>query len=544
MRRYAALLPAILAAAVIGIHHHLPGVTADGVTYLQIARNLLLGEGLGWQALWTPPLHSLLIAAASLLTGGDLLSAAGVIAPLMFFCLVMAVYFLALETFDLRTALIAAVFAALFPHLQYIAFSAEAEISYAFFLTLSLLLFTRAVTRRSKVYAIATGFCFALAWMARSEGFVVMVLIIAAAVAMQGRCFYRSDIFRYGLLAVLLFMFSAAPYLFFLRNHYGSFVISPKSSYVMIWMKGKTYHDNDQGEKGNEELWGLTPDGQKYRWQEPKGISDLVGYLMAHPGKNLSVYLHNLSMEVPGRIPNNSGMENYPQPYPIYFALAALLAIWVPWGNFAREKRAVLLSPFLILLLLPVFTEGWWKYLIPYLPLLIILAAKGCTAGSSIIAEKLAPRGPVRLGAILLSVTTAAICVRFVLALHPLSLGLPPQPAVALAADVDDRHLLADEARKAGQWGARRFGPGKNYMSDGWTKMVYYLNGLWTEFPVADYQATLDFARRKGVDYIVIERVGDQTKIKPELALGLMHEARYLSSTYPYAVDFYQVMPR
>ncbi|RPJ11882.1 MAG: hypothetical protein EHM36_00605, partial [Deltaproteobacteria bacterium] len=284
MRKLAVLFPVLLALTVIWSHYRLPGVTADGVTYLQIARNILLGKGLGWQALWAPPLHSILIAGASWLTGvRDLLSAAGIVSPLMFFGLVIAVYYLALEVFDLKTALVASFFTALSPHLLFIAFYPEAEITYTFFLTLSLLLFIRTVTRGSTAGAIATGISFALAWMARSEGFIVMAFVFACATAIQGRRFYRSTVFRHCLLAILFFMLTASPYLLFLHKHYGGWVISPKSTYVMIWMKGRIYHDHDKGEMGNEELWGLTPDGAKLRWQEPKGITDLVDYLMSHP---------------------------------------------------------------------------------------------------------------------------------------------------------------------------------------------------------------------------------------------------------------------
>ena len=544
VRRFSVLVPAILALLVIWSNYHVPGVTADGVSYLQIARNILLGKGLGWQALWVPPLHSILIAGFSQLTGiGDLLVSAGMVAPIMFFGLVMAVYFLALETFDLRTALVASIFTALFPHLIFIAFFPEAEITYAFFLVLSLLLFLRGITRASAAYAVASGICFALAWMARSEGFIIMALVFALVTALQGRRFYASAVFRYCLLATLFFTLTASPYLLFLHQHYGRVVISPKSSYVLIWMKGRIYHDNDKGEMGNEELWGLTPDGKKLRWQEPKGASDLVEYLMSHPEKSLSVYLHNLGLELPGRIPNNSGMERYPQPYPVYLALAALLACFFAWGSHAREKRAVLIAPFLVLFILPVFTEGWWKYLIPYLPLLIVMAARGFSAGSTMIAEKIAKGRSVRVGALLLAGITAIIGARFYYARHPMAFSSAMPAAAVPSADIANRLNLADEQRKAGQWGAMQFGPGKNYMVP-WSKIIYPLDGIWTAFPVAGVEDLLGYARANGVDYIVIELVGEQSRIEPAQVAGLALAARYRSDTFPYAVAFYRLLPK
>ena len=543
MHRFAVLCPTVLGIAVIWSHFHLPGVSADGTTYMQIARNILMGKGLGWQASWVPPLHSILVAAVSYLTGiRDLLTAAGIVSPLMFFCLILAVYLLTLEIFDLRTALVASFLTALSPHLIFIAFSSEAEITYTFFLTLSLLLFARNITRGSLAGAIATGISFALAWMARSEGLLVMAFVFACTTAVQGRGFYRTTLFRNCLVSALFFVLIASPYLFILKQTYGSLVISPKSTYVMIWMKSRTYHDNNKGEMGNDELWGLTADGEKLRWQEPKGISDLAGYLMSDPGKSLSVYIHNLGMEVPGRIPNNSGMERYPQLYPVYFALAALLAVFMGGGERARQKKAVLLAPLLMLLVLPVFTEGWWKYLIPYLPLVIILAAKGFSAGTEYAAAKLSPHQSGRLGIQLLVVATVLVGARFLLALHPVSFG-DEKPAAAPSADISMRRSLAEEARKAGQWGVERFGPGKNYMVP-WSKIVYYLNGLWTAWPVTDYPHLIDYARRNGVDYLVVELVGEGSKAEVEKPpFGAELAGVYRSTGNPYAVAFYRLTP-
>ena len=66
----------VLAAglAMVFWQYRVPGLSMDGVTYMQIARNLLMGEGLGWQGLWASPGYSLLIAGGSALFGiGDLL---------------------------------------------------------------------------------------------------------------------------------------------------------------------------------------------------------------------------------------------------------------------------------------------------------------------------------------------------------------------------------------------------------------------------------------------------------------------------------------
>ncbi|HEY6008970.1 MAG TPA: hypothetical protein VIU40_11655, partial [Geobacteraceae bacterium] len=101
MQRLAFLGPALLSAFLLFGRPAVPGISMDGVTYLQIARNVLGGQGLGWQALWAAPLHSLFIALAARLCGThDLAVAAGHVGRCLGVGLVLAVYFLARELFD------------------------------------------------------------------------------------------------------------------------------------------------------------------------------------------------------------------------------------------------------------------------------------------------------------------------------------------------------------------------------------------------------------------------------------------------------------
>jgi 4-amino-4-deoxy-L-arabinose transferase-like glycosyltransferase len=377
LKHFAVLIPLTFFAGIMIWQYRLPGISTDGHTYLQIARNIHYGIGLGWQALWASPLHSILIALIAWLPGAhDLQFAAGIVSILMGILLTVSLYFLTTEIFDWKVGVIATIVVLSFPHVINMHFSTEPEITYTAFLlaALTLLLFT--IKKNSFPLAILTGISFALTYLSRSEGFLVMVITLAVLCATQGFNFYKTNLARLCLTIVTIFFITSSPYLHFLKKHYGSFVISPKATYVLIWMKDKVYHDNDKGELNNDELWGLTPEG-KLKWQQPSSIVDLVDFLMSHPSKSLSVYLNNLSQELPGRIPNSSGLLHFPQVYPIYIAVLALTAAFFKWGEYSMLKKAVLFSPLLILLILPVFTGGWPKYLLPYAPLLFISACGG-----------------------------------------------------------------------------------------------------------------------------------------------------------------------
>ncbi len=333
------LFPLLLSSLVMWKFYHPLGITADGHTYLQIARNIQMGIGLGWQALWATPLPPIIIAGVDSIMGiHDLQRTAGLIAPVMGVLLTASVYFLADGLLGRRIALIAALVTAVTPHFLWITFSTEPEIYYTVFLVTALGLLCRAVVLNSLLYACGAGCAFCCAYMSRSEGFLIMVLTAMALLISQGRQTFRSFMPRIVATMIVVYFLAASPYLLFLKQNYGTFVISPKATYVLIWMKSRIYHDNDKGEQGNDDLWGLTPDG-RLKWQVPSGIGDLAGYLLQDPAKSGRVYFHNLSMELPGRIPNNSGALHFPNVFPVVSgAFGALLAFRPLGGCVGKEK--------------------------------------------------------------------------------------------------------------------------------------------------------------------------------------------------------------
>lgn len=542
-KRLMPFFPLALSLYVIFSTFSRPGITSDGQTYLQIARNLHSGIGLGWQALWVPPLHSILVALVGWLPGvPDLLMASAIVGAVMGIALTVAVWLLAEELFGRRVALGAAVIAALFPHFLWISKAPEAECTYTALLVFSLWLFCVAMRKQSPGMFILGGIAFSLTYLARSEGFLVMLFVIAAALLAEWRRLKQRNMLRLAAILLLAFFLTSLPYLLFLKKHYDGWVISPKSTYVLIWMKSRIYHDNDLGENGNEELWGLT-DGGKLKWQVPSGIGDVATYLMSHPAKSVRVYLDNLVREVPGRIPNNSGMERYPQVFPVILALAAVFASFRKWGEQSSRNKAVLLSPLLILLVLPVFTEGWWKYLVPYAPLLIIL---GC-AGIAFAAESLFKRFPPATGRNISLAAMLILAVYFRLTAFPVQL-FPSQdtsgsPAPQPSAEIKERRAYAVDAENAGRWIAQTLGAGHNYMVP-WSKLIYPLNGLWTAAPAAEYPRLHAFALRQGAEFYLVEMDGtvpfDQIRAAPP---GLKFETLYRSPQSGYTVAVYRFTP-
>jgi 4-amino-4-deoxy-L-arabinose transferase-like glycosyltransferase len=481
----------------ISCFYRLPGLGIDGQTYLQIARNIHYGIGLGWQALWFPPLHSILIALVAWLPGAhDLLTAASIVAVVMGLLLTVSVYFLSATVFGRTVAVITTIVVLSFPHVFNLHFSSEAELTYTTFLVASLTLLLSSVRNGSFPMAILTGVSFSLAYLSRSEGFLIMVFTLAVLCFTQGIHFYKTVLAKLCLTVIVVFFIVSAPYLHFLHKHYDAFVISPKATYVMIWMKSRIYHDNNKGETTNEDLWGLTPEG-KLKWQQPTGIRDLFEYLMSNPSKSLAVYLHNLSEELPGRIPNSSGTQHFPQVYPVYVALIAAIAAFWPWGEASALKKVVLFAPLFILFVLPVFTGGWCKYLTPYAPLLMIAAGGGLFMSIKKVTARFSNPHLRKAASI------APFVILTILSTNFISLILQ-KPPVSTNINNISRKDYTERSREAALMARKTFGPGKNYMVQ-WNKMIYYLDGLWTPEPIANHGQMLDFARKNNVDYLIWE---------------------------------------
>lgn len=476
-------------------HYEEGGISADAVFDAQIARNILLGDGLGWQATLQPPFHAILTSAVYPLTG-NILTAGILISKLMWWLLPIPVYILAKEMFGTKIALISAILAFFHPHFSFSSGMMEPTVTYPTLLLLGISFTWLAFSRRSFFYSILGGLFFSFSYLARSEGLLIFLLSFACMVLIFIKELpNKRDTRKVLILLVLLtsFILASLPYILFLKDTYGKIVLSPKSTYVQIWMKWRIYHDynlNGLSESQDPKLWGLSKNG-KLMWQEPKGVGDLVQYLMSQPEKSLRVYLANFSRQIPGRIPNNSGQWLYPQVYPWYFVIPALFWIVVSFaGREKRKETLFLLSPFAILLVLPVFSDGWWKYLLPYSPFLIILAV----AGFSHVCERFRSRHLMPAAAIVIVIYSLWTVKASPLVKHG------DKGVIA-------RGSMVEEQKKAGKWAQKRFAGTLNYMVQ-WSKLAYYLNGRWTAMPVTDYNGMVWYAKKNKADYLVFETSG------------------------------------
>ena len=508
-----------------------PIISADAVYDAQIAKNIIWDGKLGWQATLQPPFQAILTAIVYPLTS-NVLTSGILVSKFMLWLLPISVYLLALRLFGIKTAFFSAVLVFFHPHYSFASAFMEPTLTYTTLLMMALFFSWEAFSRKSFIYAVVGGLFFSFAYLARSEGFLILVFMNFALLSIlwrKNKVEKKDFLLKSGILLVVIltFFLVSAPYLFFLKDTYGKIVISPKSSYVQEWMKSRTYKDNNSGEILNPRLWGLNDKG-KLKWQEPKGAGDLLRYLASHPAKNARIYLTNLSKEIPGRIGGAGGQQNYPQVYPLYFVLPAFLWLAIVFiKRDGRSKAVFMLSPFLILFVLPIYTAGWWKYLLPYAPLIVIMAVAGFLDMSKSLKMRY-----------VLSFFCASIILYSVWAVKSSAYALNESEYFK------DRQVKVERLKKVAEWTRKSLSGHPNYMTY-WSKLVYYLDGRWTALPVASLSDTIAYARKHKVDYIVREGAGVEWEIEMAASVNsdkrLIVAAIYRSQDSDYRVVFFKV---
>jgi len=502
-------------------------ISYDGVYYAQIARNLLAGDGPGWEALIFPILQPLLVALMSWWTGITnfpllaqyLNTLAGTLA-------LIPVYFIAREVFGKTAAVFAVLLTMTYPQLVAISMSDTTESLYSLLVMTSIwaaLIAMRAVSYRR---AAVAGALLGLTYLARPEGLIVFFTFLPILFWRVRKLADTKKAFAATATVMVVFSVLAAPYVAFLWKGYGKPILSCKLPYESIKMKEAV-----MGEKlKTADVYGITESG-KLAWQEYGGAGVVFGYIKSAPKKFFSSYASNLMSQMPWSLRGNSShMAGYPRTYPLYFwlpALAGFIALMLD-----RSKTHMLLAlsmPYMNMFVYPVFTAGFWLYHTPYLPIVVILA----TGGVSKVAEKvqLNPRSIIVM-LTTFSVAWWAFSVNAVVYSKPMKVGR-----------IQIRTIVSEESQEIGRQMRKFLGTDVTYMA-AWSRMVFFLGGRWVEMPSGNEQELISYARHHDVDYIVeeLKNVPPNTNFRFVSTPGLVLVYTYTSKKVPYRIAIWRLM--
>ncbi len=471
-------------------------LTYDSVFFLKMAYHLVHFGEFGWIGFHEPCFYSILVAIFSFFSS-TFLNAGILVSRISVLLLIFITYLLSKEFFNKRVAVASALLLASMPHIYVISNAAMSESLYALLLTLSVYLLWKAYRQRTLFLSIATGVSFSLAYLTRSEGLFIMLFLLVTLVFAGWK--EKSVHLKPLVLVAVTFLIISTPYFFYLKSHYGHWTIGTKTSSIYFWVREKVFHDPDP----DKTEWNLSPEGELNMISMTS--KDVIGYWLKDPERSIRAYLKNLKEEIPGFIPKSSITYHYPQVYPVYFAIPLIIGLLIRLKEKRFEVRDVyLLTPFLILFIFPLLTGGWWRYLVNYLPLFTVLAAKGwdetVNKATSHETSELEEQRKKMMEAFFWLPLIAVALYHFSFVMSP-SKAETPKDVVAVNSE---KQLVSEERRKAALWANKRFPEYSNYMAD-WTRLPYYLEGRWTPKPDAPLDETVKYAKKYSADYIVFE---------------------------------------
>lgn len=460
--------------------------TYDSVFFIKLAEQILNMKEFGWLGYHEPFFYPLTIAVLTGFTG-DLYVSAVMISRVSVVLLPAVVYLLAASLFSRRVALSASLLVLFFPHLRAISGTSQSEALNIFLVTTALYLLWMARQRKMYPIAAGAGLFFVMAYLTRSEGLFILLLASGSLlVAARSGTAENRTTRKIILTALITFTLLVSPYIGYLSHHYGALTVGTKTSSIYFWVREKCFHDPDP----ERSEWGLNDRG------ELNIISmksrDLLAYWARDLPRSFKVYVKNFTEQLPGRIPNDGGIAQYPQVFPLYLAIPLVGGLFFCF----RRRHSVtpvgyLLSVFLLLFIYPLLTGGWWRYLLNVLPLFLILSAVAMDEiAASLLCDK---RSRVLLAAAILLICSYHIWV--------VSWRSAPQTVVSYQ---KNKSTIAEETKKAGAWARQIIPADATYMVQ-WTRLPFYLQGRWIAMPAADLDDVLLYARKNSVRYLLIE---------------------------------------
>lgn len=207
-------------------------INNDGILYIEAARHFWEGSWSRGLGSFYPPLFPLMIAGAFPLVGDWEL--AGQFWPLALGVLVLFPLFgLVRRIYGNGIAQVAVLFYTVSPYLARLSVHVRSEMPYIFFFVLALYLLQRGIDHESLLEFLLAGISSAIAYLIRSEGIGLMVV---GSVLLLCRGWSRArlwEAFRRAGLLFLGFALFAAPYVLYLRQDTGSWLISRKAGLIL-----------------------------------------------------------------------------------------------------------------------------------------------------------------------------------------------------------------------------------------------------------------------------------------------------------------------
>ncbi|MCM3874562.1 MAG: glycosyltransferase family 39 protein [Pyrinomonadaceae bacterium] len=464
-------------------------ITSDGVYYATLAQSLLAGDlDRGLSTYWSP-FYPLLISLFAGIFRRDPVQTGRIISALAGGMTVVPAYFITRRFSGRRViALVAALFVIFDPLLIHYSLRVLTESVYTLLLTSGILIGWVAIERSTGRYFLLTGLVFGLAYLTRPEalGYVFLLCLIISVVGFARKAGGRWLLSRCALV-VLGALLAAAPYVYYLRQETGRWTITEKFATNLP--------------SNNVDIRKLLPDGQLTRadvaWAGTR--PELPGAPASAPptseqqapGAPTPTFLDRV-----GRFAKHTLKGLYHEYFIISELLPPLFLILSGVGLFAVARNAsqirleIYIGSFIFATFLGyAATYHNERYLVPLLPLALGWAATGAVAVASWFYKTFGSRarGVLRIS----PSQTLAVVTLIVVASQLVNL------LVRIRKDPGRERLAAEWIRSQGLKSPLIMATGP------WP--AFYTAGRHLYIPNEDLTVVLAYAKRKNVDFMVLE---------------------------------------
>jgi len=479
-------------------------VGTDEVIYIALGKNLWSGLGFqlqGHPITMCPPLLPIVAGFFSLFTenlelGTNFTYVAfggGMVIPY---------FYLARRIYGVRVARRASFFLTFFPGLLLSFYwGSMTGPLYTFLLVTTLLFLHRGLTEGRTIDFSITGILLALVYLTRSEGLLFSLVLFSFAVltfAMK-RCLFQKKTVINLLLMALSCILISAPYPIFLKKSSGELSISGKTKLILAVGNMDLETRERMAGKLNEE------GTEFFDYTELVKEKTVLGMILENPkvlvGGSFLQFKNFFATLICWKV------------FPAFLLGFVLLGLFRdPWDRARLETEVFLVVacvPFLVFLTFRI----WPRYLLPMTPVLLLWAARGVTAledwtwkSSTMIEPK---KAPMR---------------RWVLFLPGILFSIPLL-TILVAKPIKARRLVQYpvEYRAAGSWMDENL-PADAMILARKPELSYYARRLMHPLPNEELPAVLRYARRHGIEYLVVDEFFILTR--PQVAF-LLEQDRF-----------------
>lgn len=488
----------------------------DGVVYAISGKNLFSGRGFsfhGGPQLIHPPLYPILIGIFWLLTH-NLEFSGQIVSIIATALLVIPLYYLAKNMYGGRIGFLTIVFVIVCPPLVFASTEVRCESLYALLVVGSISLGWKALHSKNLLWALLTGLVVGLAFLTHPIGLIFIPIFVFL--------FLLSKFFsyRFSIKLVLMkivallasFVLISMPYWIFLHRHTGRWVLSAHTSYIEF---ARVKSLSGDSEKDSFTLF-REPEHLRYTRDESSHSQEgMLRYVISHPERIVGTIYKNLGMVYP-KIAKDAARLRIPPSVLKASLLFIFLLILIGLVRSIWERKltakelylAIMLSSATVFLLFHIEA----RYFFPYLPIIILGMAKLTGDLHDWINEKFLDFNRAFrqvLGCVLPLI---------------LFVGMSVSSAIII---LKKENLAPYEYKILGQWMRQNI----ENIED---KVVmlrklgisFYAGSKWDVLYYGDYPGLLEYAKSRGVDYLVIDEYTIPRR-RPEFAFLLNHKDKH-----------------